>query len=185
MGQTLKKEVQAEAVFDRIERSVVLKAPLSRVFRALVDSREFGEWFGFRFDGEFEVGRPMRGTFVEAFDEASMMAYHASQGVEPFPIRQVTADEVFCTIEVIDPETYFAFRWVPYPLDRGLDPDREPKTLVEFRLSQVDGGTRLDVSETGFSRVPEARRLRAFRMNQGGWGSKVEALRRYVEVAGT
>lgn len=175
-------EVTSETVNDAIEKTVVLKAPLGRVFRAIADSREFGEWFGFRFDGPFEVGRPMRGRFVEDFDEASMMEHHRKQGVEPHPIRTITDAEVFCTIEAIEPETYFAFRWIPYGIDQGIDPASEPKTLVEFRLRAVAEGTALDIRESGFSAVPAWRRQRAFRMNEGGWPAKARDLKAHVEA---
>jgi uncharacterized protein YndB with AHSA1/START domain len=35
---------------DRIEKQILLQAPLSRVWRALSDSTEFGTWFGMKFE---------------------------------------------------------------------------------------------------------------------------------------
>ena len=42
---------------DRIEKRIELKAPVSRVWRALTDHREFGEWFRVKMDGAFCAGR--------------------------------------------------------------------------------------------------------------------------------
>lgn len=44
-----------------IERRIELKAPISRVWRALIDYREFGEWFRVKIDGPFQVGKVARG----------------------------------------------------------------------------------------------------------------------------
>src|SRR5271168_4000662 len=49
---------------DRIEKKILLKAPLARVWRALSDSTEFGTWFGMRFDGLFAPGTKMTGAIV-------------------------------------------------------------------------------------------------------------------------
>ncbi len=42
---------------DRIEKRMELKAPISRVWRALTDYREFGEWFQVKLDGPFVAGQ--------------------------------------------------------------------------------------------------------------------------------
>ena len=41
---------------DRIEKTVLLRAPLARVWRAVSDAKEFGTWFGVEFDGPFVAG---------------------------------------------------------------------------------------------------------------------------------
>ena len=46
---------------DIIEKRIELKAPVSRVWRALTDHREFGEWFRVGLDGPFSEGRISRG----------------------------------------------------------------------------------------------------------------------------
>lgn len=167
---------------DRIEREVTLKAPVSRVWRAITDAEEFGAWFGVRFEGSFAEGAAMRGTFRRTFDEASMIAHQKSLGVVPSGIRMPSPHATFCTIERIEPERYFAYRWIPYGIDADVDPASEPTTLVEFRLTPTSaGGTRLTVVESGFDAVPEKRRVRAFRMNEGGWTAQVENVRKYVE----
>lgn len=80
----------------------------------------------------------------------------------------------------IGPPALFSFRWHPYGIDPNVDYSAEPMTLVELRLAEVDGGTRLTVVESGFDGVPLARRAEAFRMNEGGWAQQLENLRAYA-----
>lgn len=89
----------------------------------------------------------------------------------------------FCTVERIQPERCFAFRWVPYGIDAEADPEHELTTLVEFRLTGVEQGTLLSTMESGFAAVPAHRRARAICMNEGGWAAQAENLREYVEAA--
>jgi uncharacterized protein YndB with AHSA1/START domain len=165
---------------DRIEKRVTLRAPVSRVWRAIADAREFGRWFGFTLEGDFAPGRRMTGTFDGTLDEAALLQHQKSLGLAPSKVRQPDSNAVFCTVERIEPERYFSFRWIPYGIDAEADPDHEPTTLVEFRLEAVPEGTRLTISESGFDRVPAHRRERAFRMNEGGWAAQVENLRKHV-----
>jgi uncharacterized protein YndB with AHSA1/START domain len=41
---------------DRIEKSIELNSPIERVWRALTDHNEFGEWFRVKLDGPFAPG---------------------------------------------------------------------------------------------------------------------------------
>ena len=168
---------------DKIEKRITLRAPVSRVWRALTDSKEFGRWFGFTFDGPFEEGRAMKGTFDGKLDEAAVIAAQKGAGIEPSGIRIPDANSTFCTIERVEPERRFSFRWIPYGIDADIDPKDEPTTLVEFRLEPVPEGTLLTVVESGFDRVPPHRRARAFRMNDGGWAAQLENVGKYVEGA--
>ena len=88
---------------------------------------------------------------------------------------------VFCTVESIEPERYFSFRWIPYGIDADVDPETEPTTLVEFRLANAAQGTLLTIVESGFDQVPARRRERAFRMNEAGWAAQAQAIGNYVE----
>lgn len=171
------------SVTDRIEKSIVLRAPVARVWHAIADAGEFSRWFGFVLDGPFEVGKRMRGTFTGTLDEAAIMDAQRRLGVPPSGIKPPPPDAVFCTVDAIEPERRFAFRWIPYGIDADADPAHEPTTLVELVLEPVAEGTRLTVTESGFDQVPAHRRARAFRMNEGGWGAQVENLRRHVEGA--
>ena len=99
----------------------------------------------------------------------------------PSKVKLPPENATFCTVERIEPERYFSFRWIPYGIDAEADPDNEPTTLVEFRLEAAGDGTLLTIVESGFDRVPVHRRERAFRMNERGWSAQSENLRKYVD----
>jgi uncharacterized protein YndB with AHSA1/START domain len=144
---------------DRIEKEIVLRAPRARVWKALTDSREFGAWFGVSLDGRFAAGKPIRGRItIPGYEHVTMEL----------------------TVETLEPETSFSWRWHPAAIDPKTDYSKEPTTLVEFRLADVPEGTRLTVVESGFDRIPASRRDEAFRMNSGGWAAQVENIRRHV-----
>jgi uncharacterized protein YndB with AHSA1/START domain len=132
------------------------------VWRALTDAAEFGSWFGIRTEGTFVAGGKIRGHITHP--EYSHLTLDAS-------------------IECMDPETFFSFRWHPYAIDTKVDYSKEPTTLVEFRLKEVPGGTELTLVESGFDRVPLARRAEAFRMNDGGWTQQMQNIERHVTAA--
>jgi uncharacterized protein YndB with AHSA1/START domain len=144
---------------DRIEKRVVLRAQRSRVWRAITTAKEFGEWFRVNLDGVFAEGATIRGRITHP-------------GYE-----HLTLDML---IERIDPEQYFSYRWHPYPIDPAVDYSAEPTTLVEFKLEDAEGGTALTIVESGFDRIPVARRDEAFRMNDQGWAGQIKNLERYV-----
>ncbi len=144
---------------DRIEKQVVLRAPRARVWRALTRAQEFGEWFRVKLEGDFVAGHAIRGSgFL-------------------YPGYEHLTVELF--VERLEPEQLFAYRWHPYAVD-GADYSKEPTTLVEFRLDPAEGGTRLTIVESGFDRIPLARRAEAFRMNDRGWGEQAENIGRHV-----
>ncbi len=68
----------------------------------------------------------------------------------------------------------------PYAIEEGVDYSQETPTLVEFRLEDTTRGTRLRVTESGFSKVPEARRALAFRKNDEGWRIQLEDIAQHV-----
>jgi uncharacterized protein YndB with AHSA1/START domain len=166
---------------DRIEKCVVLRAPVTRVWRALTDAEEFGAWFGIKLARDFAPGETIRGTFDGSLDEAAVMEFQRSRGLTPTRVRIPEPHAVFCTVERLEPERYFSFRWIPYGIDAEADPQNEPTTLVEFRLEKVAEGTQLTIVESGLGRVPAHRRERAFRMNEGGWAAQAENIKKYVE----
>ena len=166
---------------DRIEKQVTLRAPVSRVWRALTDAQEFSRWFGFKLADPFAPGKTVRGVFDQRIDEAAIIEAQKKRGLRPSKVRMPGPNAVFCTVERMEPETYFSFRWIPYGIDAEADPENEPTTLVEFRLEKAPDGTLLTIVESGFDRVPEHRRERAFRMNEGGWAGQAENIRKYVE----
>jgi uncharacterized protein YndB with AHSA1/START domain len=146
---------------DRIEKEIILRAPRSRVWRALTESREFGAWFGVALEGDFVPGRAIKGHLT-------------------IPKYADVVLEVL--VERVEPETLFSYRWHPYAVDPKVDFSSEPMTLVEFQLDEAPGGTRLSIVESGFDRLPPHRRDEALRMNGPGWQSQLENVRKHVEV---
>jgi uncharacterized protein YndB with AHSA1/START domain len=146
---------------DRIERSVTIDAPRTKVWRALTNAEEFGEWFGCNLKGqEFAPGRRTRG-----------------------PITFKGYEHLFfdVTVERIEPESLFSYRWIPYPMDPSVDYSKEEPTLVTFTLRDAPGGgTLLKVVESGFDKVPAGRRLEAFRMNSSGWDGQMQNIVRHM-----
>ena len=47
---------------DRIEKTIVLHAPRSKVWRALTDYQEFGQWFGVILESPFQLGEKTKGN---------------------------------------------------------------------------------------------------------------------------
>jgi uncharacterized protein YndB with AHSA1/START domain len=154
---------------DRIEKKILLRAPRKRVWRAISDSKEFGTWFGVKFDGPFAPGASMRGVLAPPLNVELAAATKKYDG-RPFDI----------TVEQMEPERLFSFRWHPNAMDPGVDYSAEPATLVVFALEEVEGGVMLTVTESGFDRIPLARRAEAFRMNDGGWTEQMKNIERYV-----
>src|SRR5438874_5719114 len=154
------KESSYTVSTDRIEKRVVLRAPRTRVWRALTNAEEFRTWFRVRLEGAFTEGKPIRGK----------LAIH---GYEHLALEML--------VERIDPERYFSYRSHLYSVDPAVDYSAEPTTLVEFMLEETDGGTALTIVESGFDRIPVARRAEAFRMNDNGWTDQIKQLAKYVE----
>lgn len=148
---------------DRIEKRIDLRAPVSRVWRALTDHREFGEWFRVKLDGPFVAGQLSTGQ----------MTYPGYEHIR-----------WNATVEAIDPERLFSFRWHPYAIDPNVDYSSEPTTLVEFQLEPSGNGTILSVTESGFDAIPEGRRFDAFRMNERGWAMQMTNIERHVDQPG-
>jgi uncharacterized protein YndB with AHSA1/START domain len=144
---------------DKIEKNVVLRASRARVFRALTDSGEFGTWFQARFDGPFVAGEKVQGQITHPGYEHMRFTLY---------------------VERIEPERYFSFRWHPYAVDPKVDYSQEEPTLVEFFLDQAEDGVNLRIVESGFDRVPAARRAEAFRMNNQGWSEQARNIERHV-----
>jgi uncharacterized protein YndB with AHSA1/START domain len=144
---------------DRIEKQILLRAPRSRVWRAISNAEEFGRWFLVQLEGAFREGATIRGKIT-------------NPGYEHVTMEM--------TIEKIDAERLFSYRWRPYAIDPNVDYSGEPKTLVEFRLEDAEGGTLLTIAESGFDGIPISRRAEAYRMNDMGWAAQAENIRKYV-----
>lgn len=147
---------------DHIEKKVQIRAPRSRVWRALTSAEEFGQWFGVKLEAAFTPGARVAGQLtVEGYEHVR------------FEI----------TIDRIEPERVFSYRWHPYAIDPAVDYSAETPTRVEFALEETADGTTLTVVESGFDQVPAGRRAEAFRMNSNGWGAQMQNIARYVESA--
>ena len=144
---------------DRIEKRIELNAPVSRVWRALTDHGEFGEWFRVKLDGPFVPGQISHGQITYP-------------GYEHIRWEAV--------VQQMETERLFSFTWHPYSVDPKMDYSKETPTLVEFRLEKTGSGTRLLLTESGFGKIPSDRRLEAFRMNDGGWTEQMKNIEGYV-----
>jgi uncharacterized protein YndB with AHSA1/START domain len=158
---------------DRIEKTILLRAPLARVWRALSDSTEFGLWFGMRFTAPFTPGAVMRGHMVPTIANPEVAAAQKQYEGTPFEI----------TIQEIEPERLFSFRWHPGAIDPAIDYSVEPTTLVVFTLEQRPDGVLLTVTESGFDQIPLARRAGAFSQNEQGWTMVVKMFEEYIGSA--
>jgi uncharacterized protein YndB with AHSA1/START domain len=158
-------------VTDRIEKSVHLRAPRERVWRALSRSSEFGRWFGMDVDGEFAPNTTVTARIVPTTVDAEIAA--TQKPYEGMPV------ELF--VERVEPMHALSFRWHPYPPESADETVRT--TLVVFELEDADGGTLLTVSESGFDRIPIARRAKAFADNEGGWEAQTKLIAKYLEHA--
>lgn len=159
-----------ENVPDKIVKTIVLKAPQSRVWNAISKAENFGAWFGARFDGAFAPNTRMNGHIVPTQvdpDVAKLQEPHTGKKME-------------VTIDRIEPERLFSFRWHPYAVDENVDASQEPTTFITFELEPVDGGTRLTVTESGFDKIPLRRRAEAFKANEGGWEHQCRLIEKYL-----
>lgn len=142
-----------------IEKRIELKASISRVWRALTDYREFGEWFRVKLDGPFVAGQVSRGHITYP-------------GYEHLKWEAV--------VQKMEPERLFSFTWHPYAVDPKVDYSLEAPTLVEFRLEKTPNGTSLLLTESGFDNIPSDRRMEAFRRNEGGWAEQMKNIESHV-----
>lgn len=143
---------------DFIERQISIKAPVSKVWKALTDAKQFGSWFKVSLESGFEAGKSVKGRNI-------------SKGFE--------MDMVF-HVKEIKPQNYFSYAWTPYPVDQSFDYSKETPTLVEFFLEEADGRTLLRVKESGFNAVTASRRAEAFKMHTGGWEAQLRNIEQYV-----
>jgi uncharacterized protein YndB with AHSA1/START domain len=145
---------------DRIKREILIKAPRSRVWRAISNAEEFGDWFGVALKGKtFAAGSRVQGQFTHPGHE------------------HLIFDVI---IERIEPERLFSWRWHPYAHDPSVDYSNEPTTLVVFELKEVEGGTLLSVVESGFDSLPPSRRLEAFLRDSSGWDEQMKNIGKHV-----
>lgn len=149
----------AEVDQDRIVKTVDLVAPVARVWSALSDHHQFGEWFHVKLDGPFEVG-------------ATTTGHITYPGHEHMRWETVT--------EELKPESVFAFSWPPSAVDPETDYAADAKLTVEFLLEPADEGTRLTITESGFEVFPDAKRGEILRSNEQGWEIQAKNIAEFV-----
>ena len=142
-----------------IEKRIELKAPVSRVWRAITDYREFGQWFKVKLEGPFVAGKVSRGQMTHpGYEHVKWEA----------------------AVKEMKPEQLFSFTWHPYAIDPNVDYSKETPTLVEFRLEKIPSGTLLVITESGFDKIPAHRRAEALRMDDGGWAGQIKNIEKHV-----
>lgn len=157
---------------DRIEKRIVLKAALERVWRAVSNADEFGKWFGVAFDGPFIEATKLTGRIVPTTVDAQVAAMQKRFEAMPFEFL----------VERIEPMRRISFRWHPFAIEPGVDYSKEPTTLIVFELEEVAGGTRLTITESGFDAIPIERRAKAFTANEGGWAMQMRLIEKYLAL---
>jgi uncharacterized protein YndB with AHSA1/START domain len=145
---------------NRIEKQIEIAAPVTRVWRALTDYKEFSEWFRLKLDGPFVAGQTLGGHLT-------------------WPGYEHVRMEIF--VKAIEPENYFSYTWHPYAVDPKVDYSKETPTLVEFRLAATAGGTLVTVIESGFEKLPSARQEIALLRNENGWQQQMGNIKAYVD----
>ncbi|WP_431290930.1 SRPBCC family protein [Burkholderia cepacia] len=155
---------------DRIEKQARLNASPDRVWEAVSNSGEFGQWFGVSFDGPFAAGQPLFGRITPTRVDDDV-----AKAQEPY------AGTVFeIVVDRVEPKQLFSFRWHPFAIDPNVDYTSEPMTLVTFALAAQAGGTLLTVTETGFDQLLETRRAKAREMNDQGWAAQMTLIAKYL-----
>jgi Uncharacterized conserved protein len=140
------------------------------VWNAISDSKQFGSWFGVRFQGPFVPGQPMAGKMTPTTVDPDVAKMQ-----EPY-----TGMAFDFTIDRVEPMRLFSFRWHPFAIEPDFDYSSEPMTLVVFELEEVPEGTSLTITESGFDNIPLARRAKAFKANEGGWTHQIKLIEKYV-----
>jgi uncharacterized protein YndB with AHSA1/START domain len=155
---------------DKVVKTIILKAPQSRVWSAISRAEAFGAWFGAAFDGPFVPNTKLSGKIVPTQVDPEVAKHQEPHTGKKFDI----------TIDRIEPERLLSFRWHPYEIDPNVESSHEPTTLVTFELAAVEGGTRLTITESGFDKIPLRRRAEAFKANEGGWEHQTKLVEKYL-----
>ena len=158
---------------DRIEKQVLLRAPLARVWHAVSDAEQFGTWFGVKFDGPFVPGTTLTGRITPTQVDPEVAKSQEPYAGKPFE----------WTVERVEPMRLIAFRWHPFAVEPGVDYSQEATTLVVFELEEADASTKLTISESGFDRIPLERRAKAFAANEHGWAAQARLIEKYLASA--
>lgn len=135
-----------------ITRSVDIAAPRAAVWAALTTADGLASWF------------PQRATMDLRIGGGGVMTFEGH------------GDYAFEIAELSEPDVV-AFVWASAEL-----PDiNEGGTLARFTLSDIPGGTRVTVVESGFEKLPDPDA--AARGNEEGWEEELGELRELLEGA--
>lgn len=152
---------------DRIEREILIEAPLEMVWAIVTQPEHIARWLSSSAEIDLRPG----GEMVLQFERLPMPAVG--------------------TVERVEPPHRFAFRWVTPERDRDpsdLEPGARERyaTLVEFLLQPDGDRTMLRVVESGFATVAgtEAQRAELAERHQSGWGGFLAQLPSYAASAG-
>jgi uncharacterized protein YndB with AHSA1/START domain len=145
-----------EAQTDRIERDVLIGAPVERVWELITSAEHLGCWFG---DCGAEIDLRPGGALTLAWQE---------QGT------------VHGRVEAVESPHRFSWRWLQLSESRA-EPTPTNSTLVEFTLAAEADGTRVVVVESGFDALDfdPAARAELFASHLGGWSLELGELADY------
>lgn len=160
---------------DRIEKTILLRAPLERVWRAVSHATQFGTWFGVVFDGPFAAGAQLTGRIMPTQVDPEVAKLQKPHEGKAFAF----------SVDRIESMHRISFRWHPYAIEPGVDYSAEPTTLIVFELQDVEGNTRLTITESGFDQIPLERRAKAFEANDGGWSKQLHLIEKYLAIHAT
>lgn len=134
-----------------VTRTIVIEAPVEKVWRAVTEPQHISQWFGRAEFGGSSVGDT--GTLTWP-------------GHDPLPVR----------IEASDEPRMVAYRWSN---DDALgappaDVDDSNSTVFTFTLEPLAEGTRLTVTETGFETTSDP--IANLESHREGWDSELDKL---------
>jgi uncharacterized protein YndB with AHSA1/START domain len=140
---------------DRIEREVLIDAPIEVVWAVLTDAEHISGWFSDSVELDLTPG--------------GKAALHWNDH-----------GTVHGRVERVEPPHFFSFRWVVHP---GSEVAEDNSTLVEFSLTAEGDSTRLMLVESGFRDLagPDDEKQRHFDSHRHGWELELGQLREYVE----
>lgn len=144
---------------DRIERDILIDAPVEVVWRVLTEAEHVKAWFSDAVELEARPGAA--GTFTWRHDGGA---------------REVT---VALRIERLDQPRFFSFRWNFPP---GEEPTTDNATLVEFTLRPEGAQTRLHLVESGMRMLDRSDDQRSSYVDEhsSGWNVLLARLAEYA-----
>ena len=138
----------------RIEREIVIDAPVEVVWAVVTEPEHISKWFS---------------------DSVELDLRPGGQAVLHWDGRRTVQGRV----ERVEPPHYLSFRWVVRDEPQLTD---DNATLVEFSLRAEGGATRLTVVESGFRDLagPEDEKQGHFDGHASGWEKELGELVEYV-----